>query len=248
MARGEKLVGCMITVTSTMLVDIVATIGFDYLFLEAEHGLTSRQELRECIRAAAVHRVPVVVRVSGPSRVQIGQTLDAGAAGIVVPHIETARELAQVVAYTRYAPIGQRGLGSTVPWLRYFKGTDPDSWTPGVIAIVESVKGVNAVKELVRVPGVAAIFPGPGDLSQELGVDLQSPRLLELLRQANDAVSAVAEGPALMAYHPMSGSEELLAVGAGASVILVGPDFRLLRHVCAQALDRARNGAVQRAV
>jgi 4-hydroxy-2-oxoheptanedioate aldolase len=244
MSRHELIIGALISNPNPRSVDIIASLGFDYIFLDNEHELTDPSELRECIRSSAVHRVPAIVRVSGPSRSEIGKSLDSGAAGIVIPRVEDADVLARVISFSRYAPIGERGFGPTVPWLRYFQGQDPANWNPGIIAIVESVRGVNAINELAAVPGVDAIFPGPGDLSQELGdPTMNSPKLLQLMAQINEAVLSVESGPALMAYagagvpFVTGGPDAGRAIAAGASVILVGPDTALLRQACTAAIS-----------
>jgi 2-keto-3-deoxy-L-rhamnonate aldolase RhmA len=248
MARKELLVGAFVSLTDPRSVDVVASVGFDYIILDNEHGLTDPSELRECIRSAAVYRVPAVVRVSGPSLSEINKTLDSGAAGIIIPHVEDADELARVIAYTRPTPVGKRASAPSLSWLSHLQGSDPQSWLPGVIAIVESVRGVEAVDELVRVPGVSAVLAGRGDLSQDLGVERNSPKLLEMMGRVNEAVVRMAGGPALMGYcsvldAPTEEAEDHIVEGAlraGASVIFVGPDTFLLSRACATVLGAIR--------
>lgn len=228
-------------------VEVVAPLGFDFLFLDNEHSLTAPSEIRDAIRTAAVFRIPVVVRVSGPSRSEIGKTLDSGAAGVVVPHVEDPTELSDVIGYTRYAPAGQRGRGPTVPWLPHIQGPDPGVWTPGVIAIVESLRGVANIDELVAVPGISAILPGPGDLSQELGgVNRDSPRLQKILAKVNRAVAGSPHGPALMAFCPGTDADYTSALRDGATAILVGSDMAFLSQACAAALRRVHEGHIDR--
>lgn len=239
--RRELIAGIFVSFSDCRLVELVASQGFDFIFLDNEHGLTSPSELRDCIRSAAVFDVPVVVRVSGPYRSEIGKTLDCGAAGIVLPRAEDPEDLLRVVSYTRYSPAGERGRGPSVPWLARIQGSGSDGLFPGVIAIVESLRGVQRVDELVTVPGVSGILPGPGDLAQELGgLGRNSPELNQILARINDAVVRRSDGPALIAFCPGPTPDVAGALTSGASGILVGPDTAFLQHSCVTSLARVR--------
>ena len=117
-----------------------------------------------------IELVAPVVRVRWSEPALIGAALDAGAAGVLVPHVQSARDAAAVVEAARFPPDGGRGAH---PWVRAAGYAAPDDWHAranddvAVIAMVEGKDGVAAVDEILATPGLDAVFLGPVDLAQE---------------------------------------------------------------------------------
>ena len=107
---GEKLIGTMVTVTSAMVAEVLSGIGFDWLFIDGEHGPLETAELQGIMQAVG-DDIACLVRVPALSEIPIKKTLDLGATGIIVPQVNTAEEAATVVQFSRYAPQGSRGVG-----------------------------------------------------------------------------------------------------------------------------------------
>src|SRR5689334_16358789 len=107
--RGERLLGTMITLPAPEVAEIMAAVGFDWLFLDAEHGVFAAHALQAMLQAAGP--IPCLVRISAAAEVPIKQALDIGAAGIIAPQVNSAAQAEQVVSWAKYAPLGARGVG-----------------------------------------------------------------------------------------------------------------------------------------
>src|SRR5690606_5677676 len=169
--RREKLLGTLLTLPDPAVAEIVAGAGFDWLFLDAEHGALETRELRAILQAVD-HRVPCVVRVAAAAEAPIKKALDLGAAGVIVPQVQSAAQAAEVVRYARYSPDGARGVGLARAHGYGFSFADDVATAnerTAVIVQVEHAKAVADIEGIVRVPGVDAVLLGPYDLSASLG-------------------------------------------------------------------------------
>src|SRR6266545_2120305 len=115
--RGERLIGTMVTLPSPEVTEVLASIGFDWLFLDAEHGVLGARDLQALLQAAG-RAMPGVVRVAAAAEVPIKKALDIGAAGIIVPQVNSAAQAAEVVRLARYTAgyAGRRDRARA--WLR----------------------------------------------------------------------------------------------------------------------------------
>ena len=99
----------MVTLGAPEVAEILTKVGFDWLFLDAEHAPFDALSLQRMIQASGV--TPCLVRLEASQAVPIKKALDVGAAGIIAPMVNTAEHTAQVVSWCRYAPLGTRGVG-----------------------------------------------------------------------------------------------------------------------------------------
>ncbi|MEA9984187.1 HpcH/HpaI aldolase family protein [Subtercola sp. RTI3] len=169
LAAGETAVGLSCMLGSAQIAEEFALAGFDYVYLDQQHGTTSADTLLEMLRAVARSETTPLVRVAKNDVALIGQALDAGAEGVIVPMIEDAAAAAGAAAACRYHPLGQRSWGP----LRavYGLGSDPATVNAQVICLVmiESAKGLANVDEILATPGVDGVYIGPADLAVSLG-------------------------------------------------------------------------------
>src|SRR5262245_17174601 len=100
--RGDTLLGTMITLDSPSSAEVLAGIGFDWFFIDGEHGPLGTRELLAILQAVS-HRVACIVRVPAADEVAIKRVLDLGAHGIIVPQVNSAEQAANVVRWSRYA-------------------------------------------------------------------------------------------------------------------------------------------------
>ena len=107
---GELLLGSMVTLPSAAIAEILAEAGFDWLFIDGEHGPLETGDIVAILQAVG-DRVACIVRVPGAEEAPIKKILDQGAEGIIVPQVNTAEQAASVVRYARYSPAGSRGVG-----------------------------------------------------------------------------------------------------------------------------------------
>ena len=146
----------------------------------------NEQTAEEMVRAAEVVDITPLVRVPANRPEVILRYLDRGAAGVVVPHVNTRGDAERAVAAVKFAPEGTRGYAAG----RWTIGTSGNPFEFAnretlVICMVEELEGVTNLEEILAVPGVDVIHIGAGDLSQTLGVIGQPkhPRVLDLVRQ-----------------------------------------------------------------
>lgn len=189
---GRPLMGAFLCLPSPEAAEIFAEAGFDWLILDTEHGpydvLTAQRMLQ-----AVGGRCPCVVRVPSLEEVWIKKALDIGAAGVLVPLVRTAAEAERVARACRYAPEGTRGMGGARAH-RYGFGfreyVAAANRQVTVILQAEHVEAVARIREIVRVPGIDAVFVGPYDLSASMGKpgQIEDPEVSRAVDQVREAV------------------------------------------------------------
>ncbi len=168
---GETLLGTMLTLPSPAVAEVLAGLGFDWLFVDAEHGPLETAEVLSILRAVD-RDVACIVRVPAAAEAPIKKMLDLGAAGIIAPQVNSAAEAADVVRFARYSPEGARGVGLArahgygFGFERYVGEANDEI---AVIVQAEHVRAVEDIEAIVAVEGVDAVLLGPYDLSASLG-------------------------------------------------------------------------------
>ena len=157
--RGERLLGTIVSVASPQVSELLAQAGFDWLFIDAEHGLLEASAIQDLIRAAGA--TPCLVRVPSLDEVAIKQVLDAGAEGIIVPQVNSADAAKRAVAYAKYPPLGQRGVGIARAQGYGFELDDYLARANERITVVvqaEHIEAVANIEDIAVTPGVDAVF------------------------------------------------------------------------------------------
>ncbi|WBX84511.1 HpcH/HpaI aldolase family protein [Sphingosinicella microcystinivorans] len=146
--------------------------GFDFLVVDMEHVPIGVPGTADILRAISGTPAQPVVRIAWNDQVLVKRVMDAGARTLMVPFVETADEALKAVSYTRYPPEGVRGVAAVHRGSRY--GRVPDylrraNDEVAVIVQLETPGAVSRLAEIAAVPGVDALFVGPGDLSAAMG-------------------------------------------------------------------------------
>lgn len=198
--KGKAIIGCTIQLNAPELVEICGLVGFDFVFLDAEHGPLSEREVQQLVTAADAVGISSLVRVPDNDPRVILRFMDVGASGVIVPDIESHEEVVRVVRAVKYIPEGNRGLSSPrSAW--YGQKMDLGDYTKFaneksvVLCQVESKEGVENVEEIVSVDLLDGIIIGTTDLSNSLGVAGQrnSPLLKEAVKHVIDKARAVGK-------------------------------------------------------
>jgi 2-keto-3-deoxy-L-rhamnonate aldolase RhmA len=169
--RGDRLIGTMVTLPSPEVAELMAAVGFDWLFLDAEHGPADARDLQAMLQAAG-SAMPCVVRVPTASELSIKKALDIGAAGIIAPQVNSATRAEYVVRMAKYAPTGARGVGVGRAHGYGLRLADYLATANDQVAVVVQAEHIDAVAQIeaiVGVPGIDAVLIGPYDLSASLG-------------------------------------------------------------------------------
>ncbi|GAA3356621.1 HpcH/HpaI aldolase family protein [Saccharopolyspora gregorii] len=196
---GERLRGGILRLPAEMLVELSGVAELDYVLVDCEHGPDDLVALQQHLALAQAHGLPVLVRVGRADPNQVLRILDLGAEGIVVPHVESAREAEDVVRSAHYPPRGDRGFATYSRAGRFGAVSAAEHLAAAqdvlVIAMVETGPGVERAAEIAAVDGVDAVWVGPADLAVSLGVppgDAAVGRAkAEVHRQARAAGAAV---------------------------------------------------------
>jgi 2-keto-3-deoxy-L-rhamnonate aldolase RhmA len=169
--EGDLLVGTIVTLPTPEVSEILATAGFDWLFVDVEHAPMGFRDAQVILQAAG-NVCPCLVRVPAGEEIWIKKALDIGAAGVIVPQVHAAAQAERIVGLCKYPPEGSRGVGVARAQgygsrLNEYIATANEQLA--VVIQAESEEAVRNIDSIVRVPGVDAIFIGPYDLSSSLG-------------------------------------------------------------------------------
>ena len=188
--RREPVTGCMIQGLFPALVEICGLAGFDFVFLDAEHGALSPRDCEELVRAAEVRNTVPLIRVPNSEPDTILRFMDIGAMGIILPGISTKDEAEKAVRAVKYYPQGNRGLnavrasdyGMKKPLLEYIVDANRETV---VLAIIENSTAIENLAAILAVDGIDGVILGTSDLSQSLGVPGQGkhPKVQEAYRK-----------------------------------------------------------------
>ncbi len=175
---------------------IFAAAGYDFVFIDMEHGNYNMETVADLIRGAKSAGIAPIIRVPRLETFFISRVLDAGAEGIMIPMISTKEEAEEIVRYSKYAPIGQRGFSTQIGQtdyqplkaLEFSKEANEHTLT---IAQVETQKAIENIDEILSVRGIDVGLIGPNDLSISLGIPDQMGS--EVLTKAIDKVVETAK-------------------------------------------------------
>lgn len=171
---GERLLGAIVKPPAPAAVEIAGLAGFDLVMLDTEHGLADGLVLHHHLRSAQAAGLHTLVRVGAPDAAEILRALDAGADGVVVPHVATRAQAEAAVAAAHYPPAGRRGLALSTPAGRYGSRTVAEHLADArrrttVVVQLEDAEAIANAEAIVATPGIGAAFVGATDLAASLG-------------------------------------------------------------------------------
>jgi len=231
---GELALGIGLRQARTVdIAPIMKTIGFDWLFIDMEHGSLSLDIATQISVAAQGVGITPIVRVPGFEHHHATRALDGGAHGIVFPHVDDAETAAQLVGNCRYPPIGHRSVTGALPQLE-FEPTAIDTTIEAinaltfVVVMIETQAGVDNIEAIARVPGVDCLLIGTSDLCAEFGIpgETDSPRVHEVYARVIEACRANGKFPGMGGVYELDLMEKYIA--SGMKFILCGSDLALM--------------------
>lgn len=198
LASGEKIYGTMLRVVrNPAILDMAKAAGFDYVMFDAEYPNYSIETFHDmCLHGNALG-LNCFVRVPQNGKDYVSRYLDCGATGIMVPMTETKAQAEELVRWSKYPPLGDRGFaagGAPVGYLAGVKHADAMAAGNGSvlsIAQIETRTAIENVEAIAAVEGIDVLLIGPNDLSISMGVpgDTMNPVMLEAI----DKVAAACE-------------------------------------------------------
>jgi len=228
--EGRSAYGTFVYSPDPGICEVIGAAGFDFVVIDTEHASLDRRDVENLIRAADARGITALVRVT--EQEQVSPSLDAGAGGIVIPHIGPDDRSRVLAASIRYQPQGTRGActGSRAvdyglaDFASYVAEANRELWLLGQI---EDASAVESVDTVLALPGLDAVLPGPSDLAADFGVpgQLEHP----LVREALESIAAACArtGVTLAAYVTSAAAgREWRARGAG--LIVCSIDYKVL--------------------
>lgn len=224
-------IGTFIKTVSPHVVEILGTTTLDFGVLDAEHAPFDRATLDIMMLAGRAANLPLFVRIPDFEASTILSTLDLGAAGIVVPHVDSAEQATQIVARARYKG-GVRGFSSSPRAAGYgvmsYKQAQQAGDRTLVMCQIESKEGLDAVESIAAVSGVDGLFVGRADLALSMGEEgSRSPPVLEAT--ARIVRAALAAGKIAAMFVANNAEREEFAAH-GVTWFIVGSDQSLLKQ------------------
>jgi len=170
---GETLLGCFLTWPVPGVVELAALAGFDFILIDGEHGFFSIESIASTVAACDGAGIAPLVRPPSALSDQVGRYLDAGAAGTLLPRIESVAMARSAIEALKFAPLGRRGLGgvranryATEPLAAFVSRSNEET----LVAVqIEREGALAELSGLADEPAVDVLFVGPNDLSQALG-------------------------------------------------------------------------------
>ncbi|MEM9437935.1 MAG: aldolase/citrate lyase family protein [Pseudomonadota bacterium] len=202
MLAGEMLAGTFLKTPAYELIEVLAGSGLDFLCLDAEHAPFDRARMDMCLAIGRALDFPLLVRPGAATPQDILQALDAGAVGIVAPHIDTPAKASQLARAGHFG-VGGRGYAGSTRWAGFASRKMPDILDQDaesiMIAQIEEPAGVDAVEAIAATPGIDGLFLGPADLSVGYGKrDQSSDELAQAFKRCGKA--AKENGKAYMTF------------------------------------------------
>ncbi|MCC6178631.1 MAG: hypothetical protein IT305_25275 [Chloroflexi bacterium] len=149
--------------------EFLGSLGFDAVMGEMEHGTTTWQDIGNMSRACDLWNMMSMVRVNRNDPALITRTLDCGANGIMVPHVNTAEEARLVAASARYGPLGNRGQAGSRRSLGVSDYHRKSNENVVTAILLEDIVAMRNLAEILTVDGIDVFYVAPGDLAQSMG-------------------------------------------------------------------------------
>ncbi len=232
--EGRSLVGTFVVeFRQPAVMQLLANAGFDFVFIDNEHGAFSMEAVAELSRAAVLLGITPVVRVPDISYPYIAQTLDVGAQGIMIPRVTGVQQVCDVVRKMRYPPLGERGSALERGLMQFKAGPVAEVMESihaetMLVVQIETRQALEAIDQIVAVSGVDAVLVGPNDLAIALGVPGQMEhsvlqeaiqRTIAACRKTGVCPAIHLGGPKLAAYWAARGVR-LVSTGSEVSFIM----------------------------
>lgn len=237
--NGETAIGIMLSeIYVPNMVRLLACCGYDFILIDCEHGYFDMTQVAHLVAVADGANVPVIIRVTQPSRTNITKYLDMGAHGILLSDVNSRADAERLASLCRYAPEGNRGISTFRAHTGYSSGDVAQIMRDAndrviVICQIESPETVDNIDEITSIPGVDGVMIGPNDLSQHMGIfgEYKHPHMVHAMESV--AASAKKNGK-------WSG-----VITANKDLLEMGCDFGMTCFSVGSELNALYNGACQ---
>jgi 4-hydroxy-2-oxoheptanedioate aldolase len=238
LSRNEPVLLTMLHLIDPCVYEMASLMGFDGIWLDCEHHAHGEQEVASMMRAARVGTSDILARPAKGEFMKMGRLLELGAHGIMYPRCDDAAEAREVVKWSKFHPLGKRGVDAanadapylSMPLADYIKAANDQTF----IAIqVEEQHAVDNAQQIADIDGVDVVFLGPGDFTILSGIagQCEHPMVLKALEKIAHAARKAGKHWGTVALSPEHGRRML---DMGAMLLCASADLILLK----QGLER----------
>lgn len=233
--KKQKTIGSFFELGSANAAEALIYSGLDYIIIDTEHGPFAEEKVMELIRACKLGKLSPFVRIKEISRASVLRMLDIGAEAIVVPCVETVKQVKDLVKWGKYPPLGERGFfyGRAAaygfedfcsPLDLYFTRSNEGAM---LIPQCETLGCLENIEEIAFMDGVDGIFVGPYDLSIALGKpgDFKTDEFRQAIVNILAACKKAGKAAMIYAANVETAVEQL---GLGFDSVAVGTDIAFL--------------------
>jgi 2-keto-3-deoxy-L-rhamnonate aldolase RhmA len=212
---------------------LAKTCGFDWLFIDMEHNSMDLDTAAQMCVAALPTGVTPIVRVPGPESFHATRILDAGAMGVIIPHVDTPEQARRMVEICKFPPLGKRSVPGSMPQLGFASYSQEDCCrilndSTLVVVMLETEDAIAAADEIAAVEGVDVLLIGTSDLSADMGVHGQfdHPKIRDAYQRMIAACERHGKHPGMGGIYTPALMDKYVAMGA--RFLLGGSDLALL--------------------
>jgi 2-dehydro-3-deoxyglucarate aldolase/4-hydroxy-2-oxoheptanedioate aldolase len=238
--RKQPLIGTIQAMPSPDVTEMLAAAGFDWVWMDMEHSSMDVPSMQQMLQAAK--DLPCLVRPPSHDKVWIKKILDAGADGLIMPLVNSAKEAERIVNLSKYPPEGCRSVGLArahgygMKFQEYIKEANKKI----TIAVqIEHINGVNNIEEIVKVKGIDAIIIGPYDLSGSMGKPGQVNDE-DVQHQIDTARKAALNAGLAVGIFTADPNETKTLKEKGYTLIAIGVDTMLMGQAFQDTLQKAK--------
>lgn len=247
LAAGEATIGTWLSMAHESIAEILAGAGYDWVVVETEHTAIDVSEVLRLIMAIEGQGCVPLVRLAWNDPIQTKAVLDSGAAGVLVPMVNSPDEARAAVEAVKYPPLGKRGVGLARAqgygqnFQRYVEQANADTL---LMIQIEHIDAVNRIDEILSIDGIDGTFIGPYDLSMSMGLpgQLDHPDIITAKRRVLEATLARGLTAGIHLVHPDRAPADMASCLAdGYRFIALGTDILFLGDACRDLNTAARN-------
>ena len=237
LAAGEPSIGSWLNLGSPLAAEVMAAAGYPWLAVDAEHTYYDMESIAHMFRAIEARGAVPLVRAWDHDPVTIARLLDAGAWGIVFPHLSTSEQAESVARAMRYPPVGTRSIGTGR--CRQMSPDYSEIANDLVLCIpqIEDLEGIENAEAIACVEGVDVGFLGPGDLAMSMGVEAGHPDHEAALQRFREGCKRAGKPSGIPAP---DGASARGRIQEGFQFIDLNNDLQFLAAAARQALFEAR--------
>lgn len=247
LSRGDIALGTMITeVRNPSIAKMMADVGFDFAFVDMEHGSFSLETVADLMLVARLSGLTPLVRVPDAEYHLIARVLDAGAQGVMTPRVETRAQVEKIVASVKFPPLGVRGVSTSrghndflsAPMRPFTEHLNRENL---VIIQIERAAAVEDIDGLLSVPGVDVALIGPNDLAMSLGASrTDDPAVVAGIEQV---IASAARHGVTSAIHIRDMAQLKHWMGRGMRMITCSTEIDFMLGAAKAALEELREAA-----